>query len=251
LSDDEYAKLYSTVSSGHWEEGIWRIDQQYVIDTVKQHYPKGASVLDVGCFTGDLLARLPANCLRFGIEPADQAAKKASARNIHIIGSTHHVLSDHDLSFDVISALNVIEHVPNPLKFVQLLASKLKPGGLLLIGSGDSESPAWRFLGPSYWYSQNFEHISFVSGKWSTFAAKRSGLKISHFHDGMRYGDGSYSIAQQMFQWLKLAIKASLSFLERHVLARFPSEAQRTGTRLIVGRPGMFADHFLVTFQKP
>jgi SAM-dependent methyltransferase len=66
-------------------------------------------------------------------------------------------------SFDVISLIEVIEHIPEPATTLALLSRLLKPGGLLILTTGNLSSPAARWGGLSYRYLIPEIHISLFS----------------------------------------------------------------------------------------
>lgn len=65
-----------------------------------------------------------------------------------------------DASFDVISAIEVLEHIAEPAPVIRLLARLLKPGGLLLLTTGNLASPVARWRGLKFGYCMPEIHIS-------------------------------------------------------------------------------------------
>jgi 2-polyprenyl-6-hydroxyphenyl methylase / 3-demethylubiquinone-9 3-methyltransferase len=99
---------------------------------------KGKRVLDVGCGGGilaDAMARKGADVL--GI---DLAAKSLKVAQLHALeAQTPHVsyreISAEDLateqpaSFDIVTCMEMLEHVPNPASIVAACSALVKPGG--------------------------------------------------------------------------------------------------------------------------
>jgi 2-polyprenyl-6-hydroxyphenyl methylase/3-demethylubiquinone-9 3-methyltransferase len=99
----------------------------------------GVSLLDVGCGAGlfaEPLSRLGADVV--GADPA-AAAIEAARRHAEDTGAklAYRVASVEELAseprrFDVVSAMEVIEHSADPKTFVASAASLVRPGGLFL-----------------------------------------------------------------------------------------------------------------------
>jgi 2-polyprenyl-6-hydroxyphenyl methylase / 3-demethylubiquinone-9 3-methyltransferase len=100
---------------------------------------KGKDLLDVGCGAGILtepLSRLGANVT--GIDEAPNNIDVAIAHwNGKGEGPTyiHTRLEEFTGAFDIITALEVIEHVDSPQLFIEDLKRSLKPGGILIMST--------------------------------------------------------------------------------------------------------------------
>ena len=81
-----------------------------------------------------------------------------------------------DAQFDVISMIEVIEHLPSPLEPAQLVARLLKPGGLLLLTTGNLESPVARKQGIHYRYCAPEIHVSLFNPRCLSQLYQRVGL---------------------------------------------------------------------------
>ncbi len=101
---------------------------------------KGLSWLDVGCGGGLLcepLARLGASVT--GLDASAEAieAARAHAQNMDLTidyrcGAVEEM---EDETYDVISALEILEHVTDPAAFLHSVAQRLKPNGILLLST--------------------------------------------------------------------------------------------------------------------
>jgi 2-polyprenyl-6-hydroxyphenyl methylase/3-demethylubiquinone-9 3-methyltransferase len=110
----------------------------------------GRRALDVGCGAGLLcepLARLGA-----AVTGVDAAAENVAAAKAHAEGSGLAIaydageLAELDLGrFDLVTSMEVIEHVADKPAFVAALAASLAPGGLLIL-STPNRTPASRLL---------------------------------------------------------------------------------------------------------
>lgn len=103
---------------------------------------KNIEILDIGCGGGLLcepLARQGANVT--GIDAAPQAIDVAQNHakevglNIKYLNLTAEDLLGKKQKYDVITALEIIEHVANPADFVQTLCRLLKPDGVIILST--------------------------------------------------------------------------------------------------------------------
>jgi 2-polyprenyl-6-hydroxyphenyl methylase/3-demethylubiquinone-9 3-methyltransferase len=102
----------------------------------------GIDLLDVGCGAGlfaEPLARLDANVI--GVDPAPAAieaarhhAEETGAKLAYRMGTVEELAEEPQL-FDVVSAMEVIEHAADPKRFVATAGALVKPGGLLLVST--------------------------------------------------------------------------------------------------------------------
>jgi 2-polyprenyl-6-hydroxyphenyl methylase/3-demethylubiquinone-9 3-methyltransferase len=99
----------------------------------------GRTALDVGCGAGLLtepLARLGAHVT--GIDAAPElieAARTHAGESGLAIRYVAGEVAELDGKFDLVTALEVVEHVADPASFVRTLADRLAPGGLLVMST--------------------------------------------------------------------------------------------------------------------
>ena len=120
----------------------------YIRDQVDRHWSldergfkplDGKSALDVGCGAGLLaepLARLGASVTAIDAAPElIEAARAHAAPQGLKIDYRAGAVEQLDGQFDLVTAMEVIEHVADPASFLTALAARLAPGGLLILST--------------------------------------------------------------------------------------------------------------------
>ena len=124
------------------------IDQHWSLDEHSRRPLAGKTALDVGCGAGLLaepLARLGA-----GVTAIDPAAELIGAAREHAAGQgldiDYRVSAIENLegTFNLITSMEVIEHTADPQQFLNDLAKRLAPNGLLMLSTPNAT--AWSKL---------------------------------------------------------------------------------------------------------
>ena len=120
------------------------VDQHWALDEHSRRPLEGKSALDVGCGAGLLaepLARLGATVI--AIDPAEEliaaARDHAAGQGLAIDYRVAAVETIED-AFDLITAMEVIEHTADPQQFLISLAQRLAPNGLLILSTPNATS---------------------------------------------------------------------------------------------------------------
>jgi 2-polyprenyl-6-hydroxyphenyl methylase/3-demethylubiquinone-9 3-methyltransferase len=124
------------------------LDQHFGLDEQGLRPLEGKSALDVGCGAGLLaepLARLGATVTAVDAAPEliEVAKAHAAGQGLAIDYCTVGVEAL-DGQFDLITSMEVIEHVADPQVFVKDLAARLAPGGLMILSTPNKT--AWSKL---------------------------------------------------------------------------------------------------------
>lgn len=122
----------------------------------------GRTVLDVGCGDGSFLSSLSGDWIKRGLEPSRCGAELSRRRNLEVICATPES-SEKPNQVDLVSALDVIEHVIDPHGFIESLKRHLKPHGVVLLLTGDANSYPARAAGARWSYLRWCGHISVFS----------------------------------------------------------------------------------------
>lgn len=210
------------------------------------------SILDVGCYDGRLLESLGRDYLSYGIEIHPRAAERARSRGVDVLASDFTGLTTLPLIVDVAMAVDVIEHSVDPKAFLASLAAKVRPGGYVLVSTGNAEAPTWRLMGSRYWYCYIAEHISFISPSWARSVAPQLGLDLEEIH-AFSHADDGRSPGRRIYEAVAnvaLRVVPGLFALVRRCgfggidLKRFPGQAYAPPSWMTS------TDHMLFVFRK-
>jgi 2-polyprenyl-6-hydroxyphenyl methylase/3-demethylubiquinone-9 3-methyltransferase len=173
----------------------------YIRDRSAEHFGRdarsldslaGLRLLDIGCGGGILcepLARLGASVLG-----ADPAAKNIAVARAHAAraglaidyrDTTVEALAEAGESFDVVLAMEVVEHVTDVGLFIGCAAAMVKPGGLLFVATLNrtAKSFALAIVGAEYilrWLPRGtHQWDKFVTPNELEIAIEQGGLRIS------------------------------------------------------------------------
>ena len=138
---------------------VSQIKAQFHCETEKPRPFEGLRILDIGCGGGLLsepMARLGASVV--GVDPVGKNIKVAQLHakqvglNIDYRVTTAEELAQNRETFDVILNMEVIEHVPNPKKYIKTCSELLSSGGLMTCSTinRNSKSYLWAIIGAEY-----------------------------------------------------------------------------------------------------
>jgi 2-polyprenyl-6-hydroxyphenyl methylase/3-demethylubiquinone-9 3-methyltransferase len=249
-TEDELLKYYQGMDVAEcWQHGSEREVWRYIKEEV-QGAP-ARSVLDVGCFRGDLLSYLGDGFDRFGVEPSHEAAREAGRRGVTLIADRIESMSDDGPRFGAITLIDVAEHLPRPVESLALLTRLLIPGGKLIIFTGSTDALSWRLAGLNYYYSAMPEHVAFMRPSWFNWVAPRIGCEVTSIRR-LRY---------QPVSWRKRVDESlkNLSYIAYQQLRRSPFMSKILSHIPVVRRVGQWQgswwtsakDHILVVLTRP
>jgi SAM-dependent methyltransferase len=174
---EQLMACYAQSDSANWEAAPDPYSRKFdLLRNLIAKHSSGRRVLDIGCFNGAMLAYFGDNWQKFGVEPSGHAARVAESRGVHILAPTLEDVDRNVTPFDAVVAIDVVEHVHDPLAFFRRAGALVAPGGVLVILTGDTRSLAWRLQRSMYWYCSLPEHISFYNQESLDFIGDKIGL---------------------------------------------------------------------------
>lgn len=162
FSEEEAAHLYSSGCSNlRWTDKAFKTRATPItLDVLTKLFKKHEKVLDIGCNTGELLDYSKTfDCKTYGVEIS------ISSRNI-LEKKGHQAysrISDVSGSFDLIVAIDLIEHLYSVPDFFKICFGLLSEKGHLVILTGNPHSISAKVTKSKWWYYQYPEHIVFPS----------------------------------------------------------------------------------------
>jgi SAM-dependent methyltransferase len=142
--------------------------------------PEGASVLEVGCGPGLMLAAFRLRGWRvFGIERNEAAAETARQTLGPNTIATSMDGFPADARFDLIVLFQVLEHIGEPLALLRKCARRLAPGGLLIANVPNFSSWQSRFAGSKWMHLDVPRHLVHYTPETMTQTLKCAGLTLS------------------------------------------------------------------------
>lgn len=141
--------------------------------------------LDIGCAYGFALLELPRGWKKYGLEVSAAAVLKARKFNPKAVIKTGELKPDSfgRIKFDLITLFDVVEHLCEPKKTLEIVYKKLNKGGKVALTTGDVDSLFAKISG-QHWHLYNPpQHLSYFSAKTIARLLKEIGfrrIKITH-----------------------------------------------------------------------
>ena len=150
-----------------------------IILKIKKH-KMGGKVLDAGCAFGFLLKRLQNDFVELhGIDISEYAVERAKkeipSAKIQRVNMDTDSLPYPDEYFDLITALDVLEHTNSIEKNLNIISAKIKKGGYLIITVPIKDSWAGKIF---RFFDKDSSHVSVLSRKEIFKMIGNSNLKI-------------------------------------------------------------------------
>jgi SAM-dependent methyltransferase len=149
---------------------------QWVFDQI---HPFGEKrLLDLGCSSGSALYLGK----KAGWQPHGQDASKEALKIAHeLVGATTYDTEISDLiaagqTFDLVTAFNLIEHLPDPMQYLTDMRKLVAPGGMVAVAVPNYNSYTMRHTPWDLWLPPY--HINFFSLNNLSEALQRSGFQI-------------------------------------------------------------------------
>lgn len=126
----------------------------------------GGKLLEIGCGNGDRLALFRDLGWKVsGIEPDAEAAQLANARELDVLADTLQPGTLPAASFDAILMSHVIEHIPHPHETIRECRRLLRPGGILIMLTPNTDSLGHRWFGRNWLHLDSPRHLHLFNSR--------------------------------------------------------------------------------------
>jgi SAM-dependent methyltransferase len=142
MQQHTYSIMYAVEGSHWWFAGRRRIIESFLAPICEQMKPDRPRILDVGCGTGANLEMLAQFGEAAGVDVSPDALAFCRQRGLQNVrqGEAEH-LPYEDGSFDLVTGLDVVEHLDDDLAGLREMRRVLRPGGYAFLFV-----PAFMFL---------------------------------------------------------------------------------------------------------
>lgn len=139
-----------------------------------------ARLLDIGCGDGIFARQIASTGWSvIGVDPAiPEDIPQFPHENLCLVRA----YSASTAEFDVVTLFDVIEHVEDPVDFLAYAISFLKPGGYLVVETGNYQSDG-RILGGNSWWNFQLDHRWYFAPPQLRIISEQLGMKNIVFAD--------------------------------------------------------------------
>jgi 2-polyprenyl-3-methyl-5-hydroxy-6-metoxy-1,4-benzoquinol methylase len=177
------SRLYDLVDFRNWESPKLYPTERLTIEVLRQ-IPLGGTILDFGCSSGRLLESLVPDYKCMGFEINADAAAIAKSKGIQMLNSPSDAGTS---SLDALVLVDVFEHLPHPTQTISELVKLIKPGGRLILVTGNADSGAFQEDLAHSWYMRSNQHLLMFSKAYAQFLAEKLGAKLAGWTEASHY----------------------------------------------------------------
>ena len=187
---------------------------------LRRHLTSRARVLEIGVRDGSFGAAAAREFEYVGIDRAAAAARAARARGLDVYCATVPNFVNTGPAFDAIVLFHVFENMADPHDALARMKDLLKPGGVLLLSTFDTEGLVY-LMTERRWMTQNFRtHLILYSRSALIELLEHSGFEIVSIGAELAYRDHRFLRHSVAARWPALAplVRVLLKLLPDPVL---------------------------------
>lgn len=163
---------------------------------LRRHLPSQARLLEVGAGNAHF-GRLASRELEYvGIDLSDEAAREARREGLHVVRASLCHFVNTGAPFDAVTLFHVFEHLMDPHDALATISELLKPGGILVLITPDTESLLCAISGDR-WEAYKFpDHLILYSRSALIELLEHSGFEIVSVSSDFEYCDHSLLLSR-------------------------------------------------------
>jgi 2-polyprenyl-3-methyl-5-hydroxy-6-metoxy-1,4-benzoquinol methylase len=174
----EVLSYYQELEDLAYEQGRKEryLQAKALTEELKNHISSG-KLLDVGAGSGILVeAAIDAGYEAMGVEPSAWLQGEAEKQNLPVVkGILSDIGSEH--LFEIITLIDVLEHVVDPLSLLKEIRSRLSTNGYAMVVTPDCSSFFAKCLRRKWWHFR-VAHIGYFNGVTLEMACKLANLEV-------------------------------------------------------------------------
>src|SRR5258706_2376783 len=175
------------------------------LTALRRHLTSRARVLEIGVRDGSFGDAAAREFEYVGIDRAAAAARAARARGLDVYCSTVPNFVNTGPAFDAIVLFHVFENMADPHDALARMKDLLKPGGVLLLSTFDTEGLVY-LVTERRWMTQNFRtHLILYSRSAMIELLEHSGFEIVSIGAELAYRDHRFLRHSVAMRWPGLA----------------------------------------------
>jgi 2-polyprenyl-3-methyl-5-hydroxy-6-metoxy-1,4-benzoquinol methylase len=166
----------------------------------------GGRLLDIGCGNGDFLVKARERGWTVsGIEFSGPGANFARSRGLDVKEGSFSELPYEDGTFSVVTLLDVLEHLREPLKTLVSVKRVLKPGGVLIVRVPNTpfqlvKARVQRLTkGAAFTTMATPLHLNHFDSKSLASALRMAGLRVKRVDPGSADGEGKKLLLKRAY----------------------------------------------------
>lgn len=208
---------------------------------LRRYLPLRARVLEIGAGSGKLGGVLSREFDYVGIDLSDRSCREARAHGVEVYRARLTSFVNTGAPFDAVAMFGVLEKMEDPQDALAKVAELLRPGGMIVIVTPDTESLLCAMSGRRWFAYETPDGAIFYSRSGLIELLERSGFEILAVS-----GDIEYATHETLLERVSRAGRAVRLFT-RIILSVLPDPVPATLGRLRVvarrrsGRPGSLA----------
>lgn len=214
--DNDYY-VFSEPEPRRWARAV----QQYLVHILPREFKSSRRLLDIGCGPGHFAALAQSRGWR--VTAMDISPEAASRAAVHFgLDARAGTLAQYRSTlppFDLVFLGDVIEHVPEPIRFIEDVRAVMSPEGIVCIDTPNWNS-RWRMFGRTRWLGLNRYHINIFDVNSLTALLERGGFRDIHTGSYTHYRYESMTARPEPQAWIH-RLPAFMAWRVNRLMARF------------------------------